>query len=87
VAAKAMLLRLRIAEKQRNLVSIEEYNAMIDGICGLMLTSLSGLSARCSCDPVVRRNIDAVVMQIRRKISEACSKKADELNEPPLDAQ
>jgi hypothetical protein len=30
---------------------------------------------------------DAVVMQIRREISEACSKMADELNEPPLDEQ
>jgi hypothetical protein len=28
---------------------------------------------------------DAVVMQIRREISEACSKAADERNEPPLD--
>jgi hypothetical protein len=30
----------------------------------------------------VRRNIDAVVTQIRREISEACSKAADERNEP-----
>ena len=31
---------------------------------------------------VVRRNIDAVVIQIRREIAEACSKAADEFNEP-----
>jgi hypothetical protein len=36
---------------------------------------------------MVRRNIDAVVMQIRREISEACSKAADECNEPPLNEQ
>jgi hypothetical protein len=35
---------------------------------------------------LVRRNIDAVVTQIRREISEACSKAADECGEPPLDA-
>ena len=45
------------------------------------------MAARCSRDMVVRRNIDAVVMQIRREIAEACSKAADEVNEPPLDEQ
>jgi hypothetical protein len=33
----------------------------------------------------VRRNIDAVVMQIRREIAEACNKAADECGEPLLD--
>jgi hypothetical protein len=32
--------------------------------------------------PQVRRNIDAVVLQIRREIAEPCSKAADECNEP-----
>jgi hypothetical protein len=45
------------------------------------------MAARCSRDMVVRRNIDAVVMQIRREISEACSKAADECGEAPLDGQ
>ena len=62
-----------------------DVDALIDQIAGTVLTHLSGMSARCSRDMVVRRNIDAVVMQIRREISEACSKAADERNEPPLD--
>jgi len=78
MAAKAALLRLRIAEKQRELVPIEDFNAMIDGLCGLVLTSLSGLSARCSRDPVVRRNIDLAVHQIRREMSQAATAMADE---------
>ena len=45
------------------------------------------MAARCSRDMVVRRNIDAVVMRIRREIAEACSKAADAVNEPPLDEQ
>jgi len=45
------------------------------------------MAARCSRDIQVRRNIDAVVMQIRREISETCSKIADERGEPPLDEQ
>ena len=38
-------------------------------------------------DMMVRCNIDAVVMQIRRVIAEACSKAADAANEPTLDEQ
>jgi hypothetical protein len=47
-----------------------------------MLTHLSGMSARCSRDMQVRRSIDAAVVQIRREISDSCSKMADECNEP-----
>ena len=64
-----------------------DVDALIDGIAGTVLTHLSGMAARCSRDMVVRRNIDAVVMQIRREIAEACSKAADAANEPPLDEQ
>jgi hypothetical protein len=39
----------------------------------------------CSRDLTVRREIDAVVHQIRRELSEACTAKADQ--EPPLDQQ
>jgi hypothetical protein len=45
-----------------------------------------GMSARWSRDIQVRRSIDAEML-IRREISEACSKAADECNEPPLDEQ
>jgi len=86
-SAKAALLRIRIMEKRRALVLREDANALIDEIAGIMLTHLSGMSARCSRDLVVRRNIDAVVTQIRREISEACSKMADERGEPPLEEQ
>jgi hypothetical protein len=82
--AKTQLLHIRIEEKQRQLVRRDPVDALIDQIAGTVLTHLSGMSARCSRDMVVRRNIDAVVMQIRREISEACSKMADECGEPPL---
>ena len=85
--AKNQLLHIRIEEKQRKLVRQDDVNELIDQIAGITLTHLSGMAARCSRDMVVRRNIDAVVMQIRREIAEACSKAADEANEPPLDEQ
>ena len=80
--AKAALLRIRIEEKQRKLVRQDDVNELIDQIAGITLTHLSGMAARCSRDMVVRRNIDAVVMQIRSEIAEACSEAADECNEP-----
>jgi hypothetical protein len=85
--AKTELLQIRIMEKHRTLVRRDAVDELIDQIAGTVLTHLGGLSARCSRDMQVRRNIDAVVMQIRREISEACSKAADENNEPPLNEQ
>jgi hypothetical protein len=87
VAAKTELLRLRLMEKKRALVRQSDVDELIDQIAGITLTHLSGMAARCSRDMVVRRNIDAAVMQIRREIAEACSKAADAADEPPLDEQ
>jgi hypothetical protein len=85
--AKAALLRIRIAEKQRELVRREDVNALLDEICGVTLTHLSGMAARCSNDLMVRRKIDAVVRQVRTEIAEHCTKMADARGEPPLDQQ
>ena len=87
VTAKTEMLQLRLMEKRRELVRRDDVDALIDQLAGITLTHLSGMAARCSRDMQVRRNVDAVVMQIRREISEACTKQADEWNEPPLDAQ
>ena len=82
--AKSELIRLRIAEKQRHLIPLEEAISTTDEVIGLMLTHLSGMAARCSRDLAVRRAIDAVVYQIRVEMSEAASKLADQRGEPPL---
>ena len=73
-------------ENQRELVLREDVDALIDRIAGVTLTHLSGMAARCSRDMQVRRNIDAVVDQIRRE-SGGVSAKADECDEPPLNEQ
>jgi hypothetical protein len=81
------MLQMRLMEKKRELVAMDEVNELIDGICGVVLTHLSSMAARCTRDLTVRRNIDAVVYQIRREIAAACLAKADEWNESPLDKQ
>jgi hypothetical protein len=84
---KTELLQLRLMEKRKELVRQDDVDSLIDHIAGITLTHLSGMAARCSRDMAVRRNIDEVVMQIRREIAEACSKAADENGEPPLNEQ
>jgi hypothetical protein len=76
---KTELLQIRIMEKQRALVRRDAVDELIDQIAGTVLTHLSGMAARCSRYMTIRRNIDAVVQQIRREISVACSKQADGL--------
>jgi hypothetical protein len=87
VKVKTEMLQLRLMEKKRELVRRDDMNALIDELCGLTLTHLSGMAARCSNDLMVRRKIDAVVHQIRREIAEHCIKMADERGEPPLEQQ
>jgi hypothetical protein len=81
--AKAALLRIRIAEKQNQLVERDKVNELIDGIAGVVLTHLSGLAARCSSDLTERHKIDAVVHQVRTEIAEHCIKIADEAANRP----
>ena len=85
--AKTQMLQIRIMERQRKLVLRDDVDELIDAMAGIVLTHLSGMAARCSRDLMVRRNIDAVVMQVRREMAAACLAKADEWNEPPLDEQ
>ena len=87
VAVKTAMLQLRLMEKQRKLVRREDVDALIDAMAGIVLTHLSGMGARCTRDLTVRREIDAVVLQIRREMSEAATAMADKCGEPPLDEQ
>ena len=87
IPAKSALLRLRIAEKKRDLIPLEDAVGHMEEVVGLFLSRLSGFAARCGGrDLAVRRAIDQAVYDLRREISAACSKMADERGEPPLDA-
>ena len=87
VRVKTEMLTLRLMEKQRMLVRRDDANELLDTVCGVVLTHLSGMAARCSRDMVVRRNIDAVVHQVRVELAQVCEQMADERGEPPLDQQ
>ena len=85
-SAKAALLRIRIAEKQKSLIPLEEAISTIDEVIGVMLTHMSGMAARCGGhDLQLRRRIEQVVYETRVAMSEAASKLADQRGEPVLD--
>ena len=80
--AKSELIRLRIAEKRRELIPQEEAFGQMEQLVGLFLTGLSGLSARCGGrDLAARRAIDRAVFDLRAELSEACTKLAHEVGE------
>jgi len=86
VEAKGELLRLRIAEKSRNLIPKHEMDETIDAIAGIVTSHPAGLGARCTPDLRIRATIDAVVRQVRTEMAMAANKLADGRGEPPLHA-
>ena len=83
--ARADLIRLRILERQKQLIPAEVHDAFVEDLTGLVLAGLSGLSAKCSRDLAVRRDIDKAVFELRRELAQAAIKLADERGEPALD--
>jgi len=68
---------------------MDEVNELIDGICGVVLTHVSSLPARCAPrgDVAIRRSIERVVFEVRTEMANVCQQMADEYGEPPLDAE
>jgi hypothetical protein len=80
--AKAALLRIKIAEKQCELVPRDVYDSMIDEMAGLVLTKLSGWPARVAgTNLVVRRRAEAVLHELRIEIANACLEMADKVRQ------
>jgi len=85
--AKAELIRIRIAEKQKALIPFDEALDQIETMVGLFLAGLSSFAARCGgWDLAMRRVIDQAVYDLRVEISEAASKLADQRGEPALES-
>ena len=45
---KSELLQIRLTEKKKQLVRLDEVTEMIDNLVGIVLTAMSGMAARCS---------------------------------------
>ena len=80
---KTRLLELRIARQERSLMLVSDHDAVIDELCGIVLTKLGGWPARIGgTDLDVRRRAEAVLRELRTEIAETCLRLADERGEP-----
>ena len=77
--AKAELIRIRIAEKKRDLILYSEAEETGDKMIGIVLTKLSGLSARVGGDQVQRRKTEQVVFEVRTEMAEAFAEMANKV--------
>lgn len=68
--AKAREVELRIAEKQRDLVTLNEAIDAIDAVCGAFRTELSGLAARMHRTPDERSRLEAELDGILNRIAD-----------------
>jgi hypothetical protein len=83
VRVKTEALQLRLLERKRRLVEVDEVNEMIDQMVGMFLTGLSSFPARCGGrDLAVRREIDRAIFDLRTEISKAASEMADKCAAP-----
>ena len=93
--AKAELIRIRIAEKQKVLMLTDEAMEVGEKLIGTVLTAMGGMAprvARCAGNSVaVRREVDAIVYETRVALANTFNKFAEEalrsrpLELPPLE--
>jgi hypothetical protein len=76
--AKAELIRIRIAEKQKVLILADEAMDVGEKLIGTMLSAMSGMAprvARCAGNRVaVRREVDAIVYETRVNLANTFNK-------------
>jgi hypothetical protein len=85
---KAELLKIKVMEKQKQLVKREEADALLDQVAGLTLTHLSSWPARIAGrDLVLRQKAEGLLRELRAEIAKACTAMADQVGEPPLEQQ
>ena len=73
-------------EKRRELVVQSDVDELTDQLCGVVLTHLSGMAARCAPrgDLATRRSIERVVFEVRTEMAKVCQEMADKAGEPRL---
>jgi len=75
-AARAEAAELSLAVEQRTLVPDEDAQAALDYVCGAVVTSITGMSARVTRDPHHRRRIDAALLAAQTAIADDLDRQA-----------
>lgn len=75
--ARAREIELRIAERSRELIPIDDANLALDLVVGEVNKQFTGLAARITRDVGLRRKIEAELYEAKRKIAEALAHGAE----------
>lgn len=75
--ARAAEIELRIAEKRRELIPVEDATAALDMLAGKVKEEMNGIAARVTRDMVLRRKIEAEVNGAQRRIAESLRASAE----------
>jgi hypothetical protein len=86
IRAKTELIDIRIREKKRDLMPTETAIADMERLIDIVLTQMSGMSARIGGhDLQLRRRVDEIVYETRVRLADTFNKLADKTREPPLE--
>lgn len=69
-AERLKTIRLRNAERERQLITLEESKTVVERMIGMFVSSLGGLPARISQDQRERRRIETITDQLRQELSD-----------------
>lgn len=75
--AKTAEIEMRIAEKRRELIPVEDHHAAIDIVIGKVRAEFSGLPARFTRDLQLRRKLEAEVNDSFNRVADAVSASAE----------
>jgi hypothetical protein len=75
--AKADLIKIRIAEKQRDLIPCVEAEEVGEKMISIVITKLGGLAARIGGSMDDRRKVDRVVFEVRTEMADAFTEMAN----------
>ena len=79
--ARAREIELRIAERQRDLIPVEDAKAVVAQIAGLAKAELVGLPARFTRDPETKKRLEVEVDAMLRRMADAAERAAAEVAE------
>lgn len=77
--ARARKLEIEIAEAEGRLIELEEHDAVIDELVGMVREGFGALPARVSRDPELRSKLEGVVNDILGELSTRAAKRSAEL--------
>jgi len=78
---RARLMQLKIGQQEKMLMYTADHQAFVEDLTGLVLTKLSGWSTRLGGNDLpLRRRAEALVIELRREMTEAAlARRAEEL--------